>query len=52
MEKKMNQWELARIMNMHEASLSRKLRDELPEDEQARIVELINQHSQEEDKHE
>ena len=37
-------WELARIMGIHEGSLSRKLRDELPEEEQNRIVDLIRQH--------
>ena len=34
-------WQLARIMGVSEATLSRRLRDELPDDEQARIVRLI-----------
>lgn len=37
----MKHYELARIMGIHEGSLSRKLRDELPEEEQNKIVELI-----------
>lgn len=38
---KMKQWELAEVMNINEFSLSRKLRHELPEEEQKRIVSLI-----------
>lgn len=39
------QWELARIMGLHEGSLSRKFRVDLSEEEQNRIVELIRQHA-------
>lgn len=36
-------WQLARIMEISEATLSRKLRTELPVDEQDRIVRLIEE---------
>lgn len=39
----MKQWELAEKMGLSEPSLSRMLRRELPEEEQDRIVELIEQ---------
>ena len=39
----MKQWELARLLGMSESVLSRKLREELPEDEQDRIIALIEQ---------
>ena len=39
----MKQWELARLMGIHEGSLSRKMRDELPEEEQEKIVKLIEE---------
>lgn len=35
------QWELARLLGISESALSRKLRDELPEEEQDRIVAVI-----------
>lgn len=41
-------WWLARILETSEATLSRRLRDELPEEEQARIVQLIEQKCAEE----
>lgn len=34
-------WELARLLGVSDATLCRRLRDEIPEDEQDRIVELI-----------
>lgn len=37
----LKQWELAEKMGTSEASLSRMLRHELPEDEQSRIIKLI-----------
>jgi len=40
-ESGLKQWELARLLGMGESVLSRRLRDELPEDEQDRIVALI-----------
>ena len=36
-------WELARIMGISDATLCRRLRDEIPEDEQEKIVKLIRQ---------
>ena len=39
----MKQWEVARLLGMSESVLSRRLRDELPEDEQDRIVALIEE---------
>lgn len=44
-ENNVKQYELAQIMGLHEGSLSRRLRDELPEAEQEQIVKLIRQHS-------
>ena len=38
-------WELARIMGISDATLCRRLRDEIPAEEQAHICELIRQHS-------
>lgn len=40
-EKNVRQWELARLMGVSESVLSRRLREELPEEEQDRIVKLI-----------
>lgn len=37
-------WELARLMGISDATLCRRLRDELPAEEQDQIVELIRQH--------
>ena len=39
----LRQWELADLLGMAEGTLSRKLRRDLPEDEQRRIIDLINQ---------
>ena len=44
-EHDVKQWELARILGIHEGSLSRRLRDELPAEEQDKIIELIRKHS-------
>ena len=38
-------WELARIMGISDATLCRRLRDEIPAEEQEKIVKLIRQHS-------
>ena len=40
------QWELARLMGIHEGTLSRMLRNELPESEQEQICKLIRQHTE------
>lgn len=37
----LKQYQLAEIMGIHEASLSRKLRNELSEEEQLQIVRMI-----------
>ena len=37
-------WQLARIMGISEMTLTRKLRDELPEPEQDRICQLIDEY--------
>ena len=36
-------WELARILGISDATLCRRLRDELPDEEQRKICQLINQ---------
>ncbi len=38
----MKQWELAQLLGIHEGTLSRKFRLELPAEEQDQIVELIS----------
>ena len=35
------QWKLAQLMGISEPALSKKLRDELPEEEQDRIIKII-----------
>jgi DNA-binding XRE family transcriptional regulator len=37
----MKQWQLAELMGISEQTICRKFRKELPEDEQQRIIELI-----------
>ena len=37
-------WELARIMEISDATLCRRLRDEIPAEEQDKIVKLIREH--------
>lgn len=37
-------WELARIMGISDGTLCRRLRDEIPAEEQDKIVKLIQQH--------
>lgn len=39
--KGLHQWQLAELMNVSEATLVRKLRLELPPDEQKMIIDLI-----------
>lgn len=39
------QWELAEIMGINEFSLSRKMRHELPEEEQKEIVSKIEEYA-------
>lgn len=48
MEHNKRLWWLARILETSEATLSRRLRIELPEDEQNRIAQLIEEKAGEE----
>ena len=41
----MKKWQLADLMGIHHSTLSVKLRHELPEEEQRRIVKLIENHA-------
>ena len=43
----LKQWEVARLMGVSESKLSRMLRDELPEDEQNRIIDIIERRNNE-----
>ena len=43
LDAEIKQWQLANLMGIHEGSLSRKMRRELPEEEQDRIVKLIKE---------
>ncbi len=42
LEVDLKQWELAKLMGVSEPTLSKRLRKELPEEEQDRIINLIN----------
>ena len=42
-EHDVKQYQLAQMMGRHEGSVSRMLRDELPDEEQDRIVRLIEE---------
>jgi len=39
------QWELAKMLGVSEMTIVRRLRDEMPEEEQGRIVNLIEEHA-------
>lgn len=43
-ERGVKYWELARIMGISDATLTRRLRNEIPEEEQDRIIKLIRKH--------
>jgi len=43
MESGIRQWELAKLLGISESTLTRKLREELPDEEQDKIVEIINE---------
>lgn len=43
LENNMKQWELAKLLDKSETVLSRMLREELPEEEQDRMVKLIRE---------
>ena len=40
----LRQWQVARLMGIHEGTLSRKMREEMPLQEQEKIVDLIRHH--------
>ena len=43
LEYDLKQWNLAKIMGVSEATIYRRLREELPEDEQDRIIGIIEE---------
>ena len=43
----LKQWKVAQLMGVSESKLSRMLRDELPEDEQNRIIDIIERRNNE-----
>lgn len=47
--KNMKQWQLAKLMGINEFSLSRKLREELSDEETAKILTLIEEGSENDD---
>ena len=49
-ENDLKQWQLAKLMGIHEGSLSRRFREELPEEEQDRIIEMIRNNAKPEGK--
>ena len=49
MEHNKRLWWLAKIMGTSESTVTRRLRDELPEEEQERIAKLIDEKAREED---
>lgn len=42
------QWELAKILNISEVTLIRRLRNELPQEEQNRLCKLIEEYARKE----
>ena len=42
----LKQWQVAYLLKIHESDFSRKLRYELPEDEQKRIIEVVQKYSE------
>lgn len=44
-ENSVKYWELARIMGISDATLTRRLRDELPAEEQERIIKMIRENN-------
>lgn len=43
MEHNLKQWQLAKLLSVSESTVNRLLREELPEEEQEKIVGLINE---------
>ena len=50
-ESEVRQWELAKKLGITETSLSRKLREELPREEQRQILKVIQELANDEAKH-
>ena len=48
MEHNKRLWWLARILGISESTITRRLREEMPEDEQERIIQLIEEKAGEE----
>lgn len=46
----LKQYQLAQLMNTHESAVSRMLKDELPAEEQDRIVRLIEEETKKNEK--
>lgn len=42
-EKNVRLWKVAKMLNIQDSALSRKMREELPEEETARILAIIDQ---------
>lgn len=42
-------WQLGKIINVSESTITRMMREELPEDEQRKLVELIRKESEKHD---
>lgn len=42
----LRQWQVARLMGVHEGTLSRRMREEMPLEEQEKIVDLIRHHAE------
>lgn len=51
-EKGVRHYELARILNISDMTLCRRLRVEMPEDEQDRIIALIDEYAEGRNQHE
>jgi len=47
---KINLWEIADVLGMHDANFSRELRHELPQEEKDKIFSIIDELAQEHDK--
>ena len=43
-EANLHQWELARLLEIHESTLCRMMRDELPAEKQEEIISVIHEH--------
>ena len=43
LEHNLKQWQLAKLLKVSESTVNRLLREELPEEEQDRILSLINE---------